>query len=76
MTKLFETVGKENFDDLNKLFHIFNENFAGFKFYNVLSDLQEKRETEGTKMLNEIIKKRDQILARMEEHSKKRESKS
>ena len=72
MTILFEKVGKENFEELNSLFHIFYENFSGFKFYNVIGALNKGIENEDTKILKGLIEKRNQILDAMAEHSNKR----
>lgn len=72
MTKLFETVGRDNFENLNKLFHEFYENFAGFAYYNLMDSLQKNEDTEQTRKFYEIKSKRDKILLAMEEKSKNR----
>ena len=69
LTVLFDKIGQENFEELNKLFHVFNDNFAGFKFYGLCDDLQNKRETERTKIYHELVLKRDEILAKIQEYS-------
>lgn len=73
ITKLYETVGKENLEELNNLFHIFYKHFPGIglKFYDAISAKNEGRETEETKILDELIAKRDEILNRMEAYNKK-----
>lgn len=71
---IWNAVGKENFDSLNSLFKVFQDNFSGFKIYNLLDDLREKRETERTKVYYEIIERRDEILRKMNAHSMLRES--
>lgn len=70
ITKLFESVGRENFEALNDLFREFNDNFAGFAYYNLMDSLIKKEETAQTKKFKEIKAKRDTILLAMEEHSK------
>lgn len=71
MTVLFEVVGKENFEALNELFHLFYEYFPGMSIYTAFSQFKNNEETELTQKLKEIIIKRNQILLAMEEHSKK-----
>lgn len=65
---IFDAVGKENFDALNELFAIHNEHFAGFNYYSLLDDVKAKRETERTRIAAELMKKRDEILSKMQEH--------
>ena len=72
MTELFNTIGKENFESLNKLFHEFYESFPGLSFYSVINSMKKKEETEQTKILYDIVRKKDEILTSMEEYSKNR----
>ena len=66
---ILNKVGKENFDELNNLFNIFYENFQGFKIYNLLQSLKDKKETDQTKIYWNLIEKRDEILEKMRQHS-------
>lgn len=70
MTQLFEKVGKENFEALNELFHVFYKEFSGSNYYSLMNDLIEKRETENTKKYLEIARKRKEIFEAMETYSK------
>lgn len=67
---IYDAVGKENFDDLNELFRIHNEHFAGFGFYGLLDDLDKKKDTERTKIYYELINRRNEILEKMDKHYK------
>lgn len=71
MSKLFDIVGKENFEKMNELFHIFYKEFPEITFYQALNSMSKKEETEKTKKLQEIINTRNEILIAMNEHSKK-----
>ena len=62
---ILNEVGKDNFDDLNSLFAIFNEHFGGMKFYNLVSSLNSNQETEQTKIYYDLVKQRDEILKKM-----------
>lgn len=72
MTKLFEVIGKENFEELNQLFGIFYEHFGNKIMLQVYEDLKNNVETEETKKIKEIMSKRDEIIKRMEEHNYKK----
>lgn len=65
---IFDEVGKENFDALNELFHIFNSKFTGVKLRQLKSDLKNNIDNESTRLLNEIREKRDRILEKMRKH--------
>ena len=67
---IFDTVGKENFDELNALFEEYETNFGGFKAIQLYTDRQEGKVTVATKKMDEIIKRRDESLRKMEEYSK------
>lgn len=69
MSHLFEIVGKENFESLNELFHIFYKEFSGANYYSLMNDLIEKKETENTKKYTEIKRKSAQIFEAMQEYS-------
>ena len=66
---IWDTVGKENFDALNKLFHEFYENFSGFKIYSVLSSLQKNEETEQTRRYKDLFRRSQEILKKMRLYS-------
>ena len=72
MTKLYETVGKDNFKSLNELFHIFNKSFPGFSFYKLIESINKVEETEQTKIFFDIVNKRNKILSSMKEYNQKR----
>ena len=65
---IFDEVGKENFDALNELFHIFNSKFTGVKLRQLKLDLKNNVDNESTRLLNEIREKRDRILEKMRKH--------
>jgi len=69
MSILFSTVGKENFDALNSLFHEFYENFNGFGVYKLYSELRNGEVTEKTTKYASLIEKRNSILKNMHEVS-------
>ena len=62
---LLDKVGKENFEQLNELFHIFNDNFGGVSIYNLKKDLSDGVETERTIIYDDLKRKRDEILNNM-----------
>lgn len=66
---ILDKVGKENFEQLNDLFLIHNNNFQEFKIYSLIEDLSNKKDTENTKLYYELIEKRDKILENMRKHS-------
>ena len=70
MEIIFDTVGKENFDGLNSLFKEYDDNFGGLKLIQFISDQREGKETDATRKMAEIERKRDDIIAKMEEYSK------
>lgn len=61
---IFNEVGKENFDALNELFHIYHENFSDIKTL-ISYQEQPEKETELTQIYHKLIEKRDQILESM-----------
>ena len=62
---IWNRVGKENFDDLNNLFIIYQEKLSGSQYYKLRNDLENKKESEETRIYYNLIAKRDEILARM-----------
>lgn len=65
---LFEVIGKDNFDEFNKLFLIFNEHFSGFSFHQLVIDLKKNVENENTKIYKELMINKDIILEKMINH--------
>lgn len=68
---IFDKVGKENFDRLNELFHKFYESFSGWEFYNLSTDINNKKNTERVRIYVDIINTRDEILKDMKIYSEK-----
>jgi hypothetical protein len=66
---IFDEVGKENFDALNNLFKIFDENFNGFKIYNLLGSLKKGERNKDTMLYHSLISQRDEILMKMRNYS-------
>ena len=66
---ILNKVGKDNFDNLNNLFHEFNDHFAGFDFLNLVSDIKNNADTERVRIYKALCNKRDNILSRMHEYS-------
>ena len=68
---IYNAVGKENFEELNQLFHEYNEHFnIGFGMLQVYEDLENNVKTELTQKFKELVARRNNILAKMEEHNK------
>ena len=67
---IFEVIGKENFDELNSLFKEYDINFGGLKLLQFASDKKEGKETDATRKMAEIERRRDEALVKMEEYSK------
>lgn len=70
ISHIFDMVGKENFDSLNDLFNTFNNCFNGLNYYHLMDDLSNDKENDDTKLFNEIVKKKDNILSSMRDYSK------
>jgi len=71
---IFNAVGKENFEELNKLFYEYQEYFnIGLGMLQVYEDLQNNVETELTKKFKDLVEKRNDILIKMEEYYKSKE---
>lgn len=73
---IWDEVGKENFDALNDLFRTYNEHFSGFGIYNLLDDMRNKKDTERTRIYYDLVRKKDEILDKMNKHSMLRGQKS
>lgn len=66
---LFDKIGEENFEEFNELFIEFNTCFSGFEIYNLYTELRENKDTQNTRIYNELIKKRDIILEKMRNYN-------
>ncbi|MBR6689949.1 MAG: hypothetical protein IKL65_01290 [Bacilli bacterium] len=66
---LFDRVGKENFEALNNLFHIFDENLGGLEYYDLIESLNKDEDTELTRIFYDLIIKRDNILENMKNYN-------
>lgn len=72
---IWNAVGKENFDALNELFHIHNEHLSGNNIYRMLDALMNGKETELTRIREDIIRKKDEIMEKMRQYKKEQEEK-
>ena len=66
---IWDKVGKENFDELNDLFHEYHELFPGACPAYLEMDLRDKKDTILTRNYNMLKGKRDKILDNMKEYS-------
>lgn len=67
---IFNRVGKENFDRLNKLFTVFNENFGGFKYYRLVNDIKANVQNEKTKLFYDLKREKDEIMNDMRNYNR------
>lgn len=72
---IFDRVGKENFDSLNRLFNVFRKNFKGNKYYKLMSSVKNNEKKPDTKLFYEIIEKKNEILNSMRNYNKRNISK-
>lgn len=72
---IWNKVGKENFERLNNLFRVFQENFSGFKIYGLLEAIRNNENNEQTRLYYELIRQRDEILEDMRRYSLNQERK-
>ena len=63
-------VGKDNFDKMNDLVIEFFNNYSIDEYYELIEDLQNSRKSDRVKLYHELLEKRDNILANMQEYSK------
>jgi len=66
---IWSIVGKDNFEELNKLFQTFADNFQGMKIYSVLSDLSKGLDTEATRIYHDLENQSKIIFKKMQEYS-------
>lgn len=70
---LYEKVGKENFEELNDLVNeLYNTFGLGFAIYSALASYKNKEDTEEAQKIEELVARRDQILAKMNEYARQR----
>lgn len=67
---ILDEVGEDNFDSLNDLIVTFNNNFSGFKYNNFINDINGGKETDRTRLYNDLITKKDLVLEDMKSYSK------
>ena len=63
---IFDTVGQENFDELNSLFDIYYENFSGFRIYGLIDSLKNHEDTDATRVYYDLVDRKNQIMANMD----------
>lgn len=63
---IFDTVGQENFDELNSLFEMYYENFSGFKIYGLLDSLKNGEDTDATRVYYDLVGRKNQIMSNMD----------
>ena len=68
---IWDKVGKENFESLNRLIQEFNKLFPEFTFYHLVDDLNNNVDSELTRSWESIKTKKDIILNNMREYSRK-----
>lgn len=71
---LFDVVGEENFNALSELLQEFYEQFPTGRYFKVMDDLANKRDSKEINDLKLIIAKRDKILKKMQEYSEAKKS--
>lgn len=67
---LFAKFGKDNIEELNALFNLYHEKIGSDPDSDVLSDIEDGVVNEQTKLYNQIIEKRDEVLQAMDEYQK------
>lgn len=67
---ILDEVGEDNFNSLNDLIVTFNNNFSGFKYNNLINDINGGKETDRTRLYNDLITKKDLVLEDMKTYSK------
>jgi len=67
---LFAKLGKDNIEELNALFNLYHEKIGSDPDSDVLSDIEDGVVNEQTKIYNQIIDKRDEVLQAMAEYQK------
>ena len=71
---LFDVVGEENFNALSELLQEFYEQFPTGRYFKVMDDLANKKDSKEINDLKLIIAKRDKILEKMQEYSEAKKS--
>ena len=62
---ILDAVGKENFEELNGLFKIYEKEFPESKMFRLSVDLNNNEDTELTRIFYDLVDKRDKILEKM-----------
>lgn len=63
---IFDTVGQENFDELNSLFGTYYENFNGFKIYSLYDSLSKHEDTPATRVYYDLIDRKNRVVMNMD----------
>ena len=71
---LFDVVGEENFNALSELLQEFYEQFPTGRYFKVMDDLANKKDSKEINDLKLIIAKRDKLLKKMQEYSEAKKS--
>ena len=66
---LFDTVGEDNFMELNQLLYDFSDYFKGFKIYRAYQDLDKKKDSEEARYYLECRDKSIEIMNKMKEYN-------
>lgn len=74
MDYIFEVVGKNNFEALNELFHIYKDNFIDSVELGFNKEFNEKIRIEKAIKYEELKIRRDKIILKMQEYSNKKVS--
>lgn len=74
MEIIYNAVGKENFEEFNQLFIEFTETFPGLDVYQLYQEMLNNENTEQTIKYQELIQRRDTLLAKMEEYHKHKDN--
>ena len=72
---IWDKVGRENFDELNQLFHEFRKLFSGSDSLYLKMDLEKGEKTPLTDKYDMLREKRDRVLENMREYSKNHSAK-
>jgi hypothetical protein len=76
MSIITNCVGSDNFEELNNLFYEFNTELGGQKYYQWHEDIKNDKKTELTEKREEIEKRRNEIIERMDLYSLEQQKKT
>lgn len=71
---IWNEVGKDNFDELNNLFKTYNEKLSGFRFYSLISDLRENKDTDLTRIYRDLVARKEIIMENMRKFQASKQS--